>query len=141
MQAFLLLMLFFPLFLHSYVLFKRKSPSERALIGSHALTAKDEIPPDSSTRLSTVDDSMFKQALRPSAASYSHHFANACHEVNDLAQQVTKPTISLQSETGTTNVLLEPRSTNTAAIAGGVAGGAAAAGAGGGIAACCADTG
>lgn len=113
------------------------------MLDSQLSKAKNETLLDNPTRVLKVDDSTLKRSTQPSSSLTSRCHTNSYYELDDLIKRfATEPTISLQPNFSTTNVLLEPRkrgTNETGAIVGGTVGGGV--GGGAAVAACCADAG
>lgn len=113
MQYFLFVLLFLPLLLHSFVLVKRKSEPDLALIDSHQLSqVKNERSSDNPTVVVKVDHcTRFSFSLR------SRRCINSSSILDEGVDQfAARSAISLQPDFTTTNVMLEPRKRNASAV-------------------------
>ena len=118
MQYFLFVLLFFPFLLHSYVLVKRKSQPDSALLDSHQpFQVKSERSLENPTVVVNVDRGTIFSSSPTSFSTLTVIF----NLDNPVQQLDAISAISLQSDFTETNVLFEPRKRDAAAVGAGCA--------------------
>jgi hypothetical protein len=106
MQYFFFALLFLPLLLHGYVLPKRESQLDPALVDSHQLSqVKNEKPLDDPTVVEKVDHRT-RSSDRLTTRPHINPFPNPDDPIQQFEAESAK---SSQRDSDTTNVMREPR--------------------------------